>query len=94
MQLRNDDGEPIYRTVQSDVKPLLCHSEFWKQRGGYTSYSDLQERFYNGISCRYGAERGNSLSRLKYTSNEQIKRFNRKEGDDYDVMPIITDVWI
>lgn len=94
LQLRNADGEPVYRTVSSDVNPLLCHSEFWKRRGGLTSYSDLQERFYNEISCRYGAERGNSLSRLKYTSNEQIKRFNRKEGDEYDVIPIITDVWI
>ena len=94
LQLRNDDGEPIYRTIHSDVKPLLCHSEFWKQRGGLTSYSDLQERFYNEISYRYGAERGESLSRLKYTSKEQIKRFNRKEGDDYDVMPITSDIWI
>ena len=56
--------------------------------------SDLQERFYNEISYRYGAERGESKSRLKYTSNEQIKRFNRKEGDEYDIMPEIKGIWI
>ena len=55
---------------------------------------DLQEKFYNEISYRYGAERGESKSRLKYTSNEQIKRFNRKEGDEYDIMPEIKGIWI
>ena len=94
LQLRNEDNEPIYRKVTSNVRPLLCHSEFWKQRGALLSYSDLQEKFYNEISYRYGAERGESKSRLKYTSNEQIKRFNRKEGDEYDVMPEIKGIWI
>ena len=94
LQLRNEDNEPIYRKVTSNVRPLLCHSEFWKQRGALLSYSDLQEKFYNEISYRYGAERGESKSRLKYTSNEQIKRFNRKEGDEYDIMPEIKGVWI
>lgn len=71
LQLRNFADEPIYRNEQSDERPLLCHTEFWKQRGGETSYSELQERFYTEISKRYGAERGESHSKLKYTMNER-----------------------
>lgn len=94
MQLRDSDGEPIYYDIQSNTKPLLCHSGFWKQRGGLISYSELQEEFYNKISRRYGAERGESSSRLKYTTTKQIECFNRTEGDDYDILPKIKGVWI
>ncbi len=94
LQLRDVNDEPIYRNVQSDEQPLLCHTEFWKQRGGETSYSELQERFYNEISCRYGAERGESVSLLKNTTPAQAKRFNRTEGDDYDIIPPIKGIWI
>ncbi|MDE7083606.1 MAG: hypothetical protein K2O81_00020 [Clostridia bacterium] len=41
------------------------NSEFWKRRGGLTSYSDLQEEFYQQISKQYGAKRGVSLSLIK-----------------------------
>ncbi len=94
LQTRDEYGEPIYRNVRRDESPLLCHSEFWKQRGGEISYSDLQEKFYNEISRRCGAKRGESTSRLKYTTAAQIERFHRKEGDDCDIMPPIKGIWI
>ena len=93
LQLRLCD-EPIYRYEQSDERPLLCHAEFWKQRGGETSYSELQERFYTEISKRYGAERGESHSRLKYTVPEQKIRFGRIDGDSDDVMPPTKWIWV
>jgi len=94
LQLRDINDEPIYRNEQSDERPLLCHTEFWKQRGGETSYSELQERFYTEISKRYGAERGESHSRLKYTTNEQIRRHFRYDGDSDDVMPPTKGIWV
>ena len=93
LQLRLND-EPVYRKHYSDERPLLCHTEFWKQRGGETSYSNLQERFYTEISKRYGAERGESHSRLKYTVPEQANRFCRYNGDNDDEMPPIKGIWV
>lgn len=94
LQLRNFADEPIYSKHRSDERPLLCHTEFWKQRGGETSYSELQERFYTEISKRYGAERGESHSKLKYTTNEQIRRYYRYDGDSDDVMPPTKGIWV
>ena len=72
--------------------PRLSRSEFWKARGGLTSYSDLQEDFYNKISSNYGAERGESKSYLKNTNAEQAVRFNRTDGDRYDEPPLYYDL--
>ena len=65
-------------------KALLSHSEFWKARGGLTSYSDLQEEFYNNVSKQYGAIRGKSYSLIKNTNLQQRERYGRYEGDRYD----------
>ena len=65
-------------------KALLSHSEFWKARGGLTSYSDLQEEFYNNVSKQYGVIRGKSYSLIKNTNLQQQERYGRYEGDKYD----------
>ncbi len=59
-------------------EPRLSSSAFWKARSGLTSYSDLQEDFFNKISCKYGAVRGESKSLLKNTNAEQAKRFRAR----------------
>lgn len=94
LQQRDEFGCLIYMAQRDISKPLLCHSEFWKQRGGERSYSILQENFYNGISKRYGAKRGESTSRLKYTVPEQAIRFCRIEEDMNDTLPPIKGIWI
>ncbi len=94
LQQRTEDGNPVYKLQRDIHQPLLCHSEFWKQRGEERSYSALQENFYNEISKRYGAKRGESISRLKYTVPEQANRFCRYEDDEYDQFPIIKGIWI
>ena len=73
---------PIVENVQQ--KALLSHSEFWKARGGLTSYSDLQEEFYNKVSKQYGAIRGKSYSLIKNTNLQQRERYGRYIGDRYD----------
>ena len=94
LQQRDEYGYPMYMAKRDISKPLLCHSEFWKQRGGASSYSALQENFYNEISKRYGAKRGESTSRLKYTAPEQAERFCRFAGDTNDILPSIKGIWI
>ena len=93
LQLRDCYNEPVYFDYQSDECPLLCHTEFWKQRGRETSYSELQERFYTEISRQYGAKRGESHSRLKYTASAQKIRLGRTEGDNDDVLPEPKGIW-
>ena len=84
LQLTDEWGEPLYKEREDKGKPLLCHSEFWKQRGGLTSYSDLQEDFYERVSKRYGAKRRESTSLIMNTNDKQKKRFCRLTGDEYD----------
>ena len=84
LQQYDESGHPIYNHMQNIDKPLLSHSEFWKQRGGLVSYSDLQEDFYTEVSKQYGAKRGVSLSLIKNTTLEQRERFDRHTGDLYD----------
>ncbi len=84
LQLTDEWGEPLYKEREDKGKPLLCHSEFWKQRGGLTSYSDLQEDFYERVSKRYDAKRGESTSRIMNTNDAQKMRFCRFTDDEYD----------
>ena len=45
LQMRDESGNPIYKTRRFVTKPLLCHSEFWKQRGEQMSYIELPPNF-------------------------------------------------
>lgn len=92
LQLRDEYGEPIYNTRCDIDAPRLSSTEFWKARGGLTSFSDLQEDFFEKISSRYGAERGESRSLLKNTNAEQARRFSRAHGDNYDELPPYDDL--
>ena len=94
LQMRDESGNPIYKTRLYITKPLLCHSEFWKQRGEQMSYSVLQECFYQSTSKRYGAKRGESTSLLKYTTPVQAERFKRCADDEYDVFKNPKGIWV
>ena len=84
LQMRDEYDMPMYRQRIEIDEPLLSHSEFWKARGGLTSYSDLQEDFYIKVSKKYGAVRGESFSLIKNTTLRQQERYGRFEGDLYD----------
>ena len=92
LQQRDEFGEPIYNTRCDIDAPRLSSTEFWKKRGGMTSFSDLQEDFFQKLSSRYGAERGESKSYLKNTNAEQARRFERTDGDLYDEPPPYDDL--
>ena len=92
LQQTNENGDPLYREKESFDSPLLCRTEFWKQRGGITSFSDLQEDFYKKVSQKYGAVRGKSTSPFRSTCLEQRKRFGRYEDDKCDFIPDFDDL--
>ena len=92
LQQYDEYGEPVYCHRCEIDEPRLSSSAFWKARGGLTSYSDLQEDFFNKISCKYGAVRGESKSLLKNTNAEQAKRFARANGNLYDEPPPFDDM--
>ncbi len=92
LQLTDKNGEPLYREKENFDSPLLCRTEFWKQRGGITSFSDLQEDFFKKVSENYGAVRGKSTSPFKNTCFEQRKRFGRYKDDKYDFIPDFDDL--
>lgn len=91
LQEYGENGKPKY-TVKADTEnPRLSRSEFWKCRGGLTSFSDLQEDFFKKVSERYGAVRGKSTSQFKNAGEGQIERFGRYQDDHYDVPPYFDD---
>ena len=92
LQQYDEYGEPVYCSRCEIDEPRLSSSAFWKARGGLTSFSDLQEDFFNKISCMYGAVRGESKSLLKNTNAEQAQRFSRANGDLYDEPPPFDDM--
>lgn len=92
LQLRDELDEPLYNLHTDIDAPRLSSAEFWKKRGGMTSFSDLQEDFFQKLSSRYGAERGESKSYLKNTNAEQARRFKRVDGDLYDEPPPYDDL--
>ena len=92
LQRYDESGEPVYRSYCEIDRPRLSSSEFWKARGGLTSFSDLQEDFFNKISCKYGAVRGESKSLIKNTNAAQAKLFDRSEDDLYNELPPFNDL--
>ena len=92
LQQYDEYGEPVYCYRCEIDEPRLSSSAFWKARGGLTSYSDLQEDFFNKISCKYGAVRGESKSLIKNTNPAQAKRFDRSEDDLYNELPPFNDL--
>ena len=75
--MRDEYYMPLYIQRKDENSPRLSHSEFWKQRGGLTSFSDLQEVFYMQASRRYGAKLIESYSLIKNTNPLQQERFDR-----------------
>ena len=92
LQQYDEYGEPVYDHRCEIDEPRLSSSAFWKARSGLTSYSDLQENFFNKLSDKYGAVRGESKSLLKNTNAGQAQRFARANSNLYDEPPPFDDM--
>ena len=87
--LRNEKGSPIQakdshgKSIYEEVKllrPKICSSDFWEQRGGQLSFGNLQDDFYEQVSIRYGLDRGEVGSNKKHTTKyEWEKQRQEKE---------------
>ena len=75
--MRDEYYMPLYIQRKDENSRRLSHSEFWKQRGGLTSFSDLREVFYMQASRRYGVKLIESYSLIKNTNPQQQERFDR-----------------
>lgn len=50
-------GKLMWNTVTDSEQRKLSRDSFWKNKGGNTSYTQMQDRFYEQISINYGLER-------------------------------------
>lgn len=73
IQAKDEYGKSIYEYVKLDA-PKLCSSDFWAERGGQLSYGNLQDDFYERVSCRYGLERGEVGSNKKHSTKYQWQK--------------------
>lgn len=71
IQAKNENGKTIYKQVEDSTAPKLARSEFWRVRGGQTSYSQMQDRFHEQIGERYGLERGEVGSDKQHRTKNQ-----------------------
>lgn len=73
VQKKDEYGKSVYEYVKLDA-PKVCSSDFWAERGGQLSYGNLQDDFYEQVSCRYGLERGEVGSNRKHTTKYQWQK--------------------
>lgn len=75
IQAKDESGKTIYKQVENAEQPKLARSEFWRVRGGQTSYSQMQDRFHEQIGKGYGLERGEVGSdKVHRTKNQWEKQ--------------------
>ena len=71
IQQRDEKGKIVYRIKEDLDAPKLSRTEFWRVRGGQTSYSQMQDRFHNEIGQRYDLERGEVGSNKKHQTKHE-----------------------
>lgn len=79
IQAKDENGKTIYRQVEDLTAPKLSRTEFWRVRGGQTSYSQMQDRFHEEIGKRYGLERGEVGSNAKHRTKAQWEQEQLQE---------------
>lgn len=80
--LRNDKNQPIqltkaqgggYREIEDKEKPSHSKADFWRARGGNTSYRRMQDSYQEKVGSRYGLERGEIGSDREHQSHHAWK---------------------
>lgn len=54
IQARDDKGKIIYRDVTDSEERRINRTQFWQNKGGKTSYTQMQDRYYEQISKECG----------------------------------------
>lgn len=71
IQARDDRGKIIYNQVINSETRRINRTQFWQNKGGKNSYSQMQDRFYEQISMNYGLGRGEKGSTKEHTTKAQ-----------------------
>lgn len=80
IQAKDENGKTIFKQVENSEKPKLSRTEFWRARGGKTSYRRMQDDFQEKIGKDYGLERGEVGSDREHESKYQYKERQLKES--------------
>lgn len=70
IQARNEKGKIIYNDVKDSEERRINRTQFWQNKGGKTSYTQMQDRYYEQISKEYGLGRGEKGSTKEHTSKQ------------------------
>lgn len=71
IQARDDKGKIIYRDVMDSEERRINRTQFWQNKGGKTSYTQMQDRYYEQISKKYGLGRGEKGSTREHTTKQE-----------------------
>ena len=69
----------IYNDVKNSEERRLNRTQFWQNKGGKNSYSQMQDRYYEQVSKEYGLGRGEKGSTKEHTTKAQWEAKNKKE---------------
>lgn len=72
-QARGEDGKCLFKPVERPEQPRLARSEFWRVRGGQSSYRQMQDRFHKEVGKLYGLERGEIGSDREHRTKNQFE---------------------
>lgn len=73
IQAKDENGKTLYRTVEDPTAPKLSRTEFWQQRGGQSSYRQMQDSFHERVGKPYGLDRGEIGSDRKHKTKAQYE---------------------
>lgn len=71
VQARDGNGKIIYNTVVNSDERRINRTQFWQSKGGKTSYTQMQDRYYEQISKEYGLGRGEKGSTREHTTKQE-----------------------
>lgn len=71
IQARDDKGKLVWKEVTNSDQRKLSRDSFWKNKGGNTSYTQMQDRYYEQISKEYGLGRGEKGSVKEHTTKQE-----------------------
>lgn len=71
IQARDSKGKLMWKNVTDSEERKLSRDSFWKNKGGNTSYTQMQDRFYEQISKEHGLGRGEKGSTREHTTKAE-----------------------
>lgn len=74
IQAKDENGKILYEQHEDLTAPKLSRTEFWRVRGGQSSYRQMQDRFYQSVGKEYKLERGEVGSDRKHKKTAVYKQ--------------------